>query len=418
MGKQGKYGASQQGWYDGWQRQQGRSWSAWPGAKRSNDRKKYTQFPGYEDDWTQEQPHHISVVDESRYEGPGAQQTMTLTQAVQQAVNTVRKADGRLQRLQKEHRLKTSKWAAYKAAMKAAFNKEQHRHENDIRRIDNEITQALEAQQEAHHLVETAVTTFKDRQQVIWRSRRTRRGSVKTVDAALLHKGLHTCMPCVTAPPPWHSWSAPDSPGLPSWADDFTFLQVADTPSDLCHKVTGATQLIVSHASSFGMELTFAVDKTACLLTSNCPRIIPGHTVADKEGRSCLQVVDEVADQAHLMPLVDSYPHLGCIAVANANPQPEIRYRYAQALSVLNPLRRQPFAASDIPLPLRRTFMRSLVVSRFAYASATTVLSAATGACGIACMSSCGGASFAGLIWRRSFTASGYYRSLRRLLPC
>ena len=215
-----------------------------------------------------------------------------------------------------------------------------------------------------------------------------------------------------------HSWSAPDSPGLPSWADDFTFLQVADTPSDLCHKVTGATQLIVSHASSFGMELTFAVDKTACLLTSNCPRIIPGHTVADKEGRSCLQVVDEVADQAHLMPLVDSYPHLGCIAVANANPQPEIRYRYAQALSVLNPLRRQPFAASDIPLPLRRTFMRSLVVSRFAYASATTVLSAATGACGIACMSSCGGASFAGLIWRRSFTAFGYYRSLRRLLPC
>ena len=88
--------------------------------------------------------------------------------------------------------------------------------------------------------------------------------------------------------------------GCVAWADDYVHLQVHQVPSQLLSAVQRATGILVTQATSLGMELTFARDKTALLVTSDCPRC-PGDILClDKEG----------------LRVVDSYKHLGSITVA------------------------------------------------------------------------------------------------------
>ena len=194
---------------------------------------------------------------------------------------------------------------------------------------------------------------------------------LRSSEQALRKAGVATCQP----DPALHG-DSPDSVGCVAWADDYAHLQMHRAPGRLLDMATTAASILVTHATSVGMALTFAPDKTAILLSAKCPRTLSSQIHHDEAGHPGLWIRDEIADSQHFLRIVDSYKHLGSITVANATAGPEIQYRFAQAQTMLRPLRSKLFSAEAIPLPLRRTLLRSLVISRFVFSSATLVLHA------------------------------------------
>ena len=102
---------------------------------------------------------------------------------------------------------------------------------------------------------------------------------------------------------------------------------MAPTVSRLLACVSKATSILVTQATSLGMELTYERDKTAILLAATCPRQASEFLQQDTEGYWGMRVQD---------------------TIAQASPQ--------------------------IPLELRRTLLRSLILSRFVFSCATLIL--------------------------------------------
>ena len=198
----------------------------------------------------------------------------------------------------------------------------------------------------------------------------------QSIEARLQAAGLCTFVPAPTATPPWHSWPAVTSIGLPAWADDFVFLQSHDDPAVLCHQIIQSLEIVAASTTSAGMVLAYGEDKTAVLLSSLCPRASPGLVSLDEQGQPGMRILNSVTQEHSWVPVVSAYKHLGTVTVANATPDAEIRYRYAQALALLKPLRKRLFSSPLIPVALRRTLLRSLVMSKFVFASCTLTLTA------------------------------------------
>ena len=128
----------------------------------------------------------------------------------------------------------------------------------------------------------------------------------------------------------------------------------------------------MEQADALGIELTFAVDKTASLLSDLEAQSPP--ILYDSEGRF-LRVRSAVTGKDHRLPVVDVYKHLGGIATASGTPVPEISYRHALAWSVVRPLRARLFSAVGIPFSTRCHLLRSLALSKYAFGSAALSLS-------------------------------------------
>ena len=147
--------------------------------------------------------------------------------------------------------------------------------------------------------------------------------------------------------------------------------------SQPCHRtltarVTRVVAVFVEQADVLGIELTFAADKTASLLSDLDGQSPP--VLCDSEGRF-LTIHSSVTGRDHRLPIVDVYKHLGGIATASGTPVPEISYRHALAWSVVRPLRVRLFSAVGIPFSTRRhNLLRSLAMSKYAFGSAALSL--------------------------------------------
>ena len=199
---------------------------------------------------------------------------------------------------------------------------------------------------------------------------------LKSAELALAKAGYVTAVPQLAGANVWEQWEPVSSIGCLAWADDYAHLQTAESQMDLHNRVVGATSILVTQASANGMQLSFAADKTAVLLCTACSREHRAGVLHDAQGRPVLVVRDAITQTDHYLQIVDSYRHLGTIAVANATPGPEIAFRAAQAKATLKPLRRRLFSAPDVPLSTRRTLLRALVLSKFVYSSCSIVLQA------------------------------------------
>ena len=198
----------------------------------------------------------------------------------------------------------------------------------------------------------------------------------KAIDTALLKEGLHTTMPGPMDEPPWQGWSTPAWAGLPAWADDFVFMQADRSAVVLCQKTCRAVEKIAAIVTSAGMQLTYDVDKTASLLSADCPRPVEDLVLLSEETGFCMPIRNPITGATHNMPVVDSYKHLGSIVVSGATPDVEIHYRFAQAQGILKALKSRLFSNAGIPLATRRTLLRALSVSKFVFSSATLHLTA------------------------------------------
>ena len=197
---------------------------------------------------------------------------------------------------------------------------------------------------------------------------------LRGAEKALCQGGLQTRNPPFQGATIWPDNSSPSEIGCIAWADDYTHLQMAPTVPRLLACVSKATSILVTQATSLGMELTYERDKTAILLAATCPRQASELLQQDTEGHWGMRVQDTIAQATHLVPVVDSYRHLGSITVANGGVGPEIQFRFSQAQGALKPLKRRLFASPQIPLELRRTLLRSLILSRFVFSCATLIL--------------------------------------------
>ncbi|CAE7858340.1 hypothetical protein AK812_SmicGene10636 [Symbiodinium microadriaticum] len=202
-------------------------------------------------------------------------------------------------------------------------------------------------------------------------------GYLTSVEKTLQERHLSTAIPQTHQDPPWHSWQLPTTVQHASWADDYAHLQQVTSAAGLEEHVRSVAGVHTERATSVGMTLTFAEDKTAAVLPISCQRPGVVDPVLNPEGKPGLIIKDAVAMKEHFMPLVDSYRHLGGIITANSAPHADIAYRFSQASAALRPLRRRLFSEKNIPLTLRRTLLRSLIVSRFVFACAITDLSSA-----------------------------------------
>ena len=158
MGKAGRYNSqySKQQWdKEQWDGSPSSSWSLWSGARRYWDSHKpknhRTQFPSYDSNWEDLDSQHIAVVAETRYD-----YTTTPGRAAeaQRVVNIVRKAETKLAKLRKDMQAKAAKWTTYQREMKAAYNREQDKHEKHMQWFHTEIEAAQAAQEEAYQLLE------------------------------------------------------------------------------------------------------------------------------------------------------------------------------------------------------------------------------------------------------------------------
>ena len=202
-------------------------------------------------------------------------------------------------------------------------------------------------------------------------------GYMKSVDTALEARGLATRVPQTSTPPPWTGWVAPSQLNHSSWADDYVHLQFVADSLCLASHVVASARIHVEKASSIGMSLTFAPDKSATLLSSRVDRSRLAGLTQDAEGAVGFYIRDDVRGCDHFLPVVDSYRHLGGILTANHSPAVDIAFRSAQAWAVLRPLKRRLFGSQSIPLTVRHTVLRSLVVSKFAFSCALVDIHAA-----------------------------------------
>ncbi|OLP91297.1 hypothetical protein AK812_SmicGene27032 [Symbiodinium microadriaticum] len=199
---------------------------------------------------------------------------------------------------------------------------------------------------------------------------------VKEVECQLRSEQLapEVVRPCSAHP--WAQSSSGCSIGLPSWADDFVSPIEAPGPAELATTSCRTIQIVLMRASSVGMRLTFAPDKTAVLLPPGVDWTQHGALDDPILGKG-FRVQDCVCKEAHFVPIVEAYKHLGHILTSSTTPQPDIQLRRSRAQGVIRPLKARLFGNRGIPLDIRRLLLRSLAVSRFVHSSAALIVPAA-----------------------------------------
>ena len=191
---------------------------------------------------------------------------------------------------------------------------------------------------------------------------------------ALRRAGVCTEMPQVDARSPWRTSSVDMDLSCASWADDFVHLAAQTCLKTIATRVVRVVEIFTGQADSIGMQLTFATDKTATML-SHLP-MQDGPVQEDTDGKFLI-IESPVTGACHRLPVVSAYRHLGGIATVSGTPAPEIGFRHSLAWKVVRPLRSRLFSAYGIPFSTRCLLLRSLVMSRYMFGSAALPLHAA-----------------------------------------
>ena len=151
-----------------------------------------------------------------------------------------------------------------------------------------------------------------------------------------------------------------------AWHDDAAFVFVSDTASALRPAAARATGIVWSTFQSRGLALSFAQDKTEMLLNPQGK----GSDRVRKELFTSLQpciyfLPDEGCMQR--VSIVRTYTHLGSSIDASLSFASDIQRRLRLATDAAKPLARTVFRNAQVPLDVRVTLFRSLVLSRLTH---------------------------------------------------
>ena len=104
--------------------------------------------------------------------------------------------------------------------------------------------------------------------------------------------------------PPWAQSPCEATVGFPAWADDFAHLQNAAAVCEILPRVQRSTQLIQERATSIGMVLTYATDKTAVMLPPGHDWTIHGAQEELDPPGLYVPVQDSLQQRVHKLPIV------------------------------------------------------------------------------------------------------------------
>eukprot|EP00439_Symbiodinium_sp_Y106_P028273 s2627_g3.t1 len=109
-------------------------------------------FPRYDVEW---QDPGISVVAETRLQEPPKRNS--LAKVIQDAVNLLRNAEGRIQKLNSDIQEKARRWETYQSELQKSIQQEYHRHLAALDRLEQEIADATSQEENAKELLARAM---------------------------------------------------------------------------------------------------------------------------------------------------------------------------------------------------------------------------------------------------------------------
>ena len=106
---------------------------------------------------------------------------------------------------------------------------------------------------------------------------------IASAEQAVASAGLSTPMPATPSSSLWPEYEPPAHLGCGSWADDFVHLAAQSCRCSISDRVVRTVGIFVEQAESVGIQLTFAADKTATMLSHVEGQLPP--VQEDKDGR-------------------------------------------------------------------------------------------------------------------------------------
>ena len=130
----------------------GKAWGYWPGAWSASQQAPWRGNPSQGSGIPAYDAQRSGKDDKSLSTGNEDAPTLTepgLLQDLQKAVNTARRTETRVKKIQQEKQLKTQQWKSWEADLKRSYAKEKARYTAALERLEADMQQALQAQEQA-----------------------------------------------------------------------------------------------------------------------------------------------------------------------------------------------------------------------------------------------------------------------------
>ena len=148
----------------------------------------------------------------------------------------------------------------------------------------------------------------------------------------------------------------------PAWMDDVALFQWADDSEQLMERIRVLCRLARDSFGKRGLILNTERGKSSCLPMLRGHRAKDIRCFQEQHWEKGVAYVSMAGQQS--MPLTKSYKHLGGIIDFTMSLLPEVKTRASALRSELAALRKPIFANKLVPLSVRTTLLRTLVLSK------------------------------------------------------
>ena len=145
------------------------------------------------------------------------------------------------------------------------------------------------------------------------------------------------------------------------WADDLTLFLYSQIAAHLPAKTATASHIMVHTLKEHGMDVTVGEGKTAIIMAPRGKGALEVRRHYFTTSKATLPVLFE--HQTLMIPLVNSYRHLGGQVVSNASLMPEIQSRHKKAKSIFWRAAKQVFRSKHLPISTRKRLFAACVMS-------------------------------------------------------
>eukprot|EP00439_Symbiodinium_sp_Y106_P034790 s913_g4.t1 len=156
MGK--KDGRKHKEWKSRWEASPNWSYSLWSGARNVREtgqrpwKSQGPQFPAYDEGW--DRPQDLVEVTSTSTQP----KVDSMVKHVQEAVNAVRKADHKVNKILADQHAKEQCWTSYVQKMQQAFVVERKKHQAMVEKLVQDLTEAKEQQRSTREALAQAAT--------------------------------------------------------------------------------------------------------------------------------------------------------------------------------------------------------------------------------------------------------------------
>ena len=160
---------------------------------------------------------------------------------------------------------------------------------------------------------------------------------------------------------------------LMTWLDDFAVPITADNPSELPSRLSRVAALTSQALAVTGIAMNFGTGKSEAIvqLHGQGKEKIRDQLFVQQQGRIAVYLPDGACEQ---LACVERYVHLGSCRNPECQALPDIQRRRIEASTVCKHVRQRLLRNPALTLDERRSYLLSLVISRFMHGMSTWAL--------------------------------------------